>query len=236
MSHGSSPASQVLAFLELAAVLLLVPILGAVAVELTGVEFEDRIRGADLLLVKAIEVPAMLVLLALVLRRSGMSFASIGWRFPAEHLERDLGRGVGMVLPLFFLSLGVSLALSSLGYSTEKPFDVAFDAELLAFLAVGIVAGGISEEILFRGFVFERILSLLPRGRSSSTVQAAVLTSLVFALPHGYQGSAAVGATFAVALALQAMYVMSGRRLLAPMVCHAGFNALQLLLLAGASI
>ena len=94
------------------------------------------------------------------------------------------------------------------------------------------MAGGVVEELLYRGFVFQQLESILPARGASRLMQATVLTAMLFALPHGYEGSAAVGAILVIAIALQLLYLRSGRRLLAPMVCHAAFNALQIALLA----
>lgn len=222
-------------FAEVAFVLLLVPFLGSLAVVLLRVNLEDGIGGTELLLVKCVEIPLSLLILAGVLRLRGQGFAQIGWRFPARERSADIKRGAAAVLPLLILAAGVSAALQAGGFDSTMPFVIDGFGEIMAFMAAGILAGGIAEEILFRGFIFERLETLFPRGRKASTVQAAFLTSLAFALPHAYEGSAAVGAILVVAFCLQLLYLASGRRLLAPMLCHALFNTVQIGLLASLS-
>ena len=232
MPSDPLPRGRLVAFLELAAVLLLVPLLGILAVELTGVELRDGITGVELLQVKAVEIPLVLLLMARVLRWQGRSFAALGWSFPRPTRLPDLRRGLLWVVPLVLLAAGVSAALQASGFAATEPFRVEGTVEVLAFLLVGILAGGVVEELLYRGFVFQQLESILPARGASRLMQATVLTAMLFALPHGYEGSAAVGAILVIAIALQLLYLRSGRRLLAPTVCHAAFNALQIALLA----
>lgn len=234
MNPGSLPRGRLLAFLELAAVLFSVPLLGIVAVSLTGVVLEDGISGTELLLVKLVELPLMLGFLALVLRWQGRSLAALGWRFPARENGPDLKRGLLWVIPLLILAIAVSSLLQMLGFEATKPFDLGGILDVAALLAVGIIAGGIIEELVFRGFVFQQIEALLPRKGGAGAIQAAALTSLVFAFLHAYEGPAAVGAILVISMGLQVLYLRSGRRLLAPMVCHAGFNSVQIFVLAAA--
>lgn len=224
-----------LAFLELAAVLIAVPMLGFLAVGLTGVVLQDGISGSELLIVKLVELPMLLVFLGLVLRWQGRSYRQLGWRFPARETWPDARRGLLWIFPLLLLAFAVSAGLQELGFETTEPFALGGMLDILALLAVGVIAGGIIEEIVFRGFVFQQIEALLPRRGLTSAVQATALTSLVFAFLHAYEGPAAVGAILVVSMSLQVLYLRSGRRLLAPMVCHAGFNSVQIFLLAAAT-
>lgn len=215
--------------------LIAVPMFGFLAVGLTGVDLKDGITGADLLAVKLIELPLMLAFLALVLCWQGRPFAALGWRFPERENRRDLWRGLLWVFPLMLLAAALSAGLQELGFEATKPFALGGTFDVLALLAVGVIAGGITEEIVFRGFVFQQIEALLPRRGLAGTIQATALTSFVFAFLHAYEGSAAVGAILVISMSLQMLYLRSGRRLLAPMICHAGFNSVQIFLLAAAT-
>lgn len=209
--------------------------LGFLAVGLTGVVLKDGITGTELLTVKLVELPLMLAFLAVVLRWQGSSFAALGWRFPERENRRDLWRGLLWVFPLMLLAAAVSAGLQELGFEATEPFALGGTLDVLALLAVGVVAGGITEEIVFRGFVFQQIEALLPRRGLASAIQATALTSFVFAFLHAYEGPAAVGAILVISMSLQVLYLRSGRRLLAPMICHAGFNSVQIFLLAAAT-
>jgi len=86
-----------------------------------------------------------------------------------------------------------------------------------------IVGAGFGEETLFRGFLFERLRTLLGAGRGV-LVATVVVTSALFALAHypdqglpGAEQAAVTGAVFGT------MYGAT-RRLWLPMVAHAAFD------------
>lgn len=220
------------AFAEIAAVMLVLPMFGYLGIRLFGFDFSDRVKGSELLLVKCVEIPLSLLALAVLLRGRGESFADLGWRFPRAKNAADFLRGLGAVLPLLLLAAAVSAALQSFDFDSHFPFDIDNFGEVMALVATGILAGGISEEIIFRGYVFRRLERSFGAGNRRGTGLAVLVTSLAFAILHAYEGPAAVGAILVVAVGLQVLYLVSGRRLLAPMVCHAAFNTVQIALLS----
>jgi membrane protease YdiL (CAAX protease family) len=232
---SSREAGSLRTFAEIAAVMLVMPLFGYFGISLFGFDFSYQVKGSELLLVKCVEVPLSLLALAALLRTRGERFSDLGWRFPRAQTGTDLRRGLGAVLPLLLLAAGVSTALQSFDLESHLPFATESTGEVLALVTAGILAGGISEEIMFRGFVFRRLECSFGPGNRRGTMLAALITSLAFAMLHAYEGPAAVGAIFVVAAGLQVLYLVSGRRLLAPMVCHALFNTVQIGLLASAS-
>lgn len=80
-------------------------------------------------------------------------------------------------------------------------------------LALVIVAA-VSEETIFRGYLMLRLAAV-----TRSRLAAALLSTLVFALGHGYEGVAGVVAVFFIGLFLCAVYTWRGS-LIAPMVIH----------------
>jgi len=234
-ARTSREAGGLRAFAEIAAVMLVMPAFGYLGIVIFGFDFSDQVKGSELLLVKCVEVPLSLLALAALLWTRGERFSDLGWRFPRAHTGSDLRRGLGAMLPLLLLAAGVSTALKIFDLDSHLPFVMDSTGEVLALMTAGILAGGISEEIMFRGFVFRRLERSIAPGSKRGTVQAALITSIAFAMLHAYEGPAAVGAIFVVAVGLQVLYLVSGRRLLAPMVCHALFNSVQIGLLASAS-
>jgi uncharacterized protein len=84
------------------------------------------------------------------------------------------------------------------------------------FGAVSIGAG-VSEELVFRGFLFYYLGLYLPH---SNALEKVILTSLIFGVAHFYQGlQGIIGATL-LGLIAAGIYVMSGSLLL-PVVLHA---------------
>jgi membrane protease YdiL (CAAX protease family) len=94
--------------------------------------------------------------------------------------------------------------------------------DAMIFAVVGMVAGGVREEIQ-RAFILHRFDRFLGGG-----AVGVVLYSIVFGLGHADQGW---DATITVALlgAIWGTIYLLRRSVIAPMVCHAGFNLAQVI-------
>lgn len=93
--------------------------------------------------------------------------------------------------------------------------------ELLVFAALACTAG-ISEEFLYRGFVFAAFVRMVVN-YGSPTAPAAILSSLWFGLAHLYQGRRGLITTFVVGLILVSVRIWTGS-LLPVIVAHAGID------------
>jgi len=90
-------------------------------------------------------------------------------------------------------------------------------------LILGIAgSAGVFEEIVFRGFLLTRLRVLV-----GSWGVAVVIGSVLFALPHIWEGRWAVALILPVAVVLSITFVRA-RGLAAPMLAHFLFNFLQL--------
>ena len=82
----------------------------------------------------------------------------------------------------------------------------------LAFCLVVVAA--FSEETIFRGYLMLRLTAVF-----RSRAVAALISTAVFSLGHGYEGLSGVAAVFCIGLFLCGVYVWRGS-LVAPMVIH----------------
>lgn len=87
------------------------------------------------------------------------------------------------------------------------------------FNAVSVTAG-ISEELIFRGFLFAYLAVLIP---GMSTAAVIILAGVVFGLGHAYQGVAGIVKTGVLGVLFGVCYWMTGS-LLAPMLLHAAVD------------
>lgn len=94
------------------------------------------------------------------------------------------------------------------------------------------VGAGISEELLFRGFLMYYLGTYVPH---INTAEKVVLTSLVFGLAHIYQGWRRSIETGVGGLLFALLYVLSGSLLL-PVVVHALCDWRMLLILPAETI
>jgi membrane protease YdiL (CAAX protease family) len=126
---------------------------------------------------------------------------------------------------LIVLLLAVLLALKpELHNVTVNPFErmlqTSRDAAIFVFVAM--FAGGVREEIQ-RGFIIRRFDQYLGGG-----LFGVVIYGAVFGLGHIDQGYAAAIAIGVLGAAWGCLYWVR-QSVVAPMVCHAGFNLAQLL-------
>jgi len=133
-----------------------------------------------------------------------------------------------LIVPLLFLGVGATVLLMRallpwLHNVTTNPFErlIRSPGEAALFAVVAIVAGGVREEIQ-RGFLLRRFEQYL----GGSTV-GLVVVSIAFGAGHVVQGWDAAVATALLGLTWGLLYIQR-RSIVAPVVSHAGYNALQI--------
>ena len=94
-------------------------------------------------------------------------------------------------------------------------------SEIFAFIALALTAG-LSEEFIYRGFVFALFSSVFA-GSRAGILSATIASSMWFAAAHLYQGRRGIATTFIVGVIFCAVRIWTGS--LAPsMMGHAGVD------------
>ena len=159
---------------------------------------------------------ALVGLVAFFLWRNGEGADRIGWNLGRGF--QDVVSGCFLFLPLLFASNSLDRFLLSVGFSapataTPKFLRARGPAEFaLAFVLVVVVA--IAEEVIFRGYLILRLKAV-----TQSTAAAVVLSSVIFSLGHGYEGTAGVLTVGFMGLMFALVYVWR-RSLVAPIFMH----------------
>jgi membrane protease YdiL (CAAX protease family) len=100
----------------------------------------------------------------------------------------------------------------------------------LWWIAVGFSIGGFAEEMIFRGFIINRLRTLLPPGGWGNAM-AVLLQAILFGAAHAYNrglyGFIVLGT---VGVVLGTCYIMFGRNLWPVILAHGLGNALGFLL------
>jgi membrane protease YdiL (CAAX protease family) len=176
---------------------------------------------------------ALMGLVSYFLWRNHESLASIG--LTSKNALREIGLGLILFIPLSLVLRGIEMGLKALGLSTPEappsfltPSNTAQMLQILVLLIVIVVV----EEVIFRGYIIKRLRAL-----TNSTVAAVLLSAVIFAFGHGYQGTGAIFAVGMLGLVFALIYVWR-KSLLAPMVLHfmQNFIGLILLPLSGSAI
>jgi uncharacterized protein len=155
-------------------------------------------------------------LILFFLWRNGEPVTCVGWN--RRHVARELMIGAICFVPVFLGAPLLDRALLHAGLSgpsTPLPSflnDKGAAEELLALVLVTVVA--VTEETIFRGYLLLRFLPML-----KSTTASVLLSSAIFALGHGYEGSSGL-VTVGVMGAVFALVYLWRRSLAAPIVMH----------------
>jgi len=150
-----------------------------------------------------------------VLRRHGDSWRTLGLRMP-ENLARAIAIAVALYVVNLALSRWAVPALAEWVHPTQRPSFLGHlrgnAAALAAWLGVAWLVGGVCEECLFRGFLLNRVASLLGGG-AWALAAAVVAQAAFFGSLHLYAGTFAFMYAALFGLVNGAAYLAGGRNL-----------------------
>ena len=171
-------------------------------------------------------VPIAAILVLIWRKLTKTTYKSLGLYKPTKIIKTiGVGIGLGILLKLFSATIFMPL----IGYPPEGSDAFLFIKEsltnvLLACVYIVIVAG-FCEEIVFRGFFFRQFETWFGSSRSIKVVMI-ILGSLLFGIPHMYQGvhgainSIVIGAIYGM------IFLMNKKNLWLVMISHAVYDLL----------
>jgi uncharacterized protein len=181
----------------------------------------------NLLLISAITVfLGSLVATAVVLRvySHGAPLRTVGlhWNSITQH---NLWKGIGLGIAFGAAVTVMPVLISKASWSAT---DTSFAFGSLVFFVVLILFGAIGEEVLFRGFVFQRLHETFSEsfGETFGATASVVITSALFAWAHGQNLGVtwlALANTFAWGVVFGIARLRSNDLWL-PIGIHAGWN------------
>jgi len=155
-------------------------------------------------------------LIAFFLWRNHEPLTQIGWTLRMAWTEA--GVGAALYIPVLVVTTYLEQVLRLMGFSgTPKNLQALLTPKrpaefALAFFLVVVVA--VTEETMFRGYLMLRLKTL-----TGSNAAAAILSTIVFSVGHGYEGTAGVVTVGVLGLAFAIVYLWR-RSLVAPIVMH----------------
>jgi membrane protease YdiL (CAAX protease family) len=162
---------------------------------------------------------------SLAVRRQSWRSSGLRWGTAGASMTA-LGIAAGVVFwifeyfvdnPLFHAWLGVLPDLSTFkGLVGNLP-------GLLLILLLNLILAGFGEEMVWRGYAISRVAELLDAGRAAAVI-SILAVNLAFGLAHAYQGEAGVAQSAVQGALLGALYIGTGRNLVAPIVAHVTAN------------
>jgi uncharacterized protein len=169
---------------------------------------------------------ALVGLVLFFLWRNGEPVKIIGWDL--KNIGTEIAVGIGLFVP-FFVAVGlIENLLQMAGFTVpQAPLpELTINGSSQLLLALGLVSVvAISEETIFRGYLIQRFGAL-----TGSAAVAIMVSSLIFSLGHGYEGSAGVVTVGLVGMILGVVYVWR-KSIVAPVVMHFLLDFVSIILL-----
>lgn len=156
---------------------------------------------------------ALVCLIFYFLWQNGEPARAIGWRFRG----REVVLGVLLFAPFSYLAAAVGHAFQDMGLSVPSnpaSFLVPHGTADLILAGMLVIVVALSEETIFRGYLMLRFT-----GVGSGVAVAVLLSSFLFSLGHGYEGSAGLATVGVMGIGFALVYLWR-RSLVAPMVMH----------------
>ena len=163
-----------------------------------------------------------------VLHRHGQRWSSLGLRKP-----RSWAIAVAVALYLANLAFFTWVVpfIASIVHPTQRPSFLGFlpgnFPALVVWLAIGWGVGGFCEELLFRGFLLDRVTKLCGGGALAIAV-AVVAQALLFGTLHLYGGTFAFLYSSLFAVVNAVFFLAGGRNLWPLIVVHGTWDSVSL--------
>lgn len=189
----------------------------------------SKVSAPPLLVAQGALLVVVVPVVTMLQERRGWRLADLGLVAPRQGWGRGCAIGAGFGVAIKAATIPVALLALALGVRPDRPafeMDGAFD--LLLFVLGGCGAA-VFEEIVFRGYLRDRIARAYGWGRNGW--QTGVVTSLAFGLGHVGGGLLGIVTTGFVGMLLFLMVCSPRLNLVHCIVAHATFNTTAFLCL-----
>ncbi|MGZ9812307.1 CPBP family intramembrane glutamic endopeptidase [Pseudoroseicyclus sp. H15] len=196
---------------------------------ITGIN--GGLSGPNLALIGLIQLALIAALLSVSLRLSGRRFIDIGWRF--DYAAHDIA--LGLAIGSLWTAVQVLWLIPATGGTARPDVEeiVAHTATPLAlasYIALGVIGGGVAEELFNRGYTIGTLAGFF-RNRRTGLAIAAAFSILLFCAGHLPTDLVEWVDILIPTLAYTALYLATGR-LLPGIAAHATYNAAILIALS----
>jgi len=169
------------------------------------------------------KTPYLLAFGWLSLRLRGLRWRDLGlMRYKNWAVTLGFGVALGLSLEAFQLFVSQPLLIHLLG---KKPdLEVFRDvrgnlSHLLVYIALVWPLAGFGEEMVFRGYLMNRVADLFNRTRAAWII-SLLAVHVGFGLAHAYQGITGVFDEGLMGILLALIYLGTGRNLTVPIIAH----------------
>lgn len=175
----------------------------------------------------------------LALGWTSMAIRGIRWK--------DLGLGLAPGWPrLVLIGVVAGIALQAQEFFVTQPILVAITGKypdltdfldlvgnfklLLILIVLSWLLAGIGEELVWRGYLMNRITDLVGKN-SAGWAASLILVNVAFGFAHSYQDVTGIVEATIAGLLLGILYLTTGRSLIVPIIAHGMSNTIDFLII-----
>lgn len=197
--------------------------------------FIELVLATGLCFVRIFPFSVQLLLLAfasLSFWLRGLTWSAVGLRKPKYWWKALLFALLSAVLICVVVNLLVGPFVAR--FAGTPPNNSRFEGihgsvlALTGWLSVAWTVAAFGEEMVFRGYLMNRISDLIGNNRAG-WIAALLVSSLIFGEAHSYQGLAGAIGTTEIGLLLGVMYLVNRRNLWMNIVCHGFIDSISLI-------
>jgi hypothetical protein len=180
------------------------------------------------------KTPYLLLFGWISLRVRKLSWRDVGLRrFRNWKTTIGLGIAAGLALEGFELFVSQPILVRLLGKQPDLEDFRALTGDLkmtLIFLALAWTLAAFGEEMVYRGYLMNRVADLFNRTRGAWIV-SLIAVHVAFGLAHAYQGMTGAIDEGLQGLLLGVIYLRTGRNLALPIIAHGVSDSIDFLLI-----
>lgn len=180
------------------------------------------------------KTPFLLALGWISLRMRRSSWRDVGLtRYRSWAVTLLLGLGAGLALEAFQLFISQPFLVRVLGKQPNFEDFRALTGNLkltLIFVVLAWTLAAFGEEMVYRGYLMNRVADLLNRTRRAWIV-SLLAVHIGFGLAHAYQGVTGVIDEGLMGLLLGVIYLRTGRNLAVPIIAHGVQDSIDFVLI-----
>lgn len=185
-------------------------------------------------LIPVSKTPFLLMLGWISLRVRGLGWRDVGLtRNRSWPLTLAFGVGAGLLMEGFELFVSQPLLIRITGRQPDFSDFQAIHGKLkllLLFIALAWTLAAFGEEMVWRGYLMNRVADLGKRTRVAWTI-SLVVVNLVFGSAHSYQGITGIIDEGLMGVLLGLMYLGAGCNLFVPIIAHGVADTVDMLLI-----
>jgi membrane protease YdiL (CAAX protease family) len=206
------------------------------AARVSGFSREGLLDGSAHLKWALVVVPLWWILVRVAQGLRGERLGDLGLRRPRSGWARAVCIGLATGAILCCVSWGATWLGTSLGAPEVEPtFDTSTPSSLAALVASALLAGAFGEELVYRGFLQDRVERVLRcvLGPRAAPVLSVIAVSALFGFQHRHYGWLGASVVALIGVGLGTLVLRCGRDLAPAMVAHATLDVVGLLWTGG---